>query len=241
MHQPQTVVITGAGGGLGLEILRLVLGKSDVKLVFTYSTKPEEYFLGEDIFRQSILSGKLHHRQMDFSQPFNTIEDFVPPQLKHSRPTPMIIINNAGLLQLNKPGEIDIDSARLMFEVNFWAAVKLTYALIPYIQSGSHIVNIGSMGGVQGSSKFPGLSFYSASKGALAIWSESLASELAGSRIAVNCLALGSVETKMLQQAFPGYIASNTAAEMAEFIVHFAFQAHQIISGKTLPVARTTP
>jgi NAD(P)-dependent dehydrogenase (short-subunit alcohol dehydrogenase family) len=107
--------------------------------------------------------------------------------------------------------------------------------------SGSHIVNISSMGGFQGSSKYKGLSYYSASKSALACLTECLANEFSEYGISVNCLALGSVKTEMLDKAFPGYKAPVDAKEMAEFISDFALTGHKFFNGKILPVAVTNP
>jgi 3-oxoacyl-[acyl-carrier protein] reductase len=97
------------------------------------------------------------------------------------------------------------------------------------------------MGGIQGSSKFPGLAAYSSSKGALITLTEMLAEEYKESNISFNALALGAVQTEMLAEAFPGYQASTTAREMARFIADFALNGHQFFNGKVLPVAHSTP
>lgn len=114
-----------------------------------------------------------------------------------------VIINNAGLL-INKPFR-DTTSAEIdrVMAVNFRSPALLIQKLLPLLKPGSHIMNIGSMGGVQGTMKFPGLSVYSASKGALTILTEALAEELKSLGIHVNCLAPGSVQTEMLAEAFP--------------------------------------
>jgi NAD(P)-dependent dehydrogenase (short-subunit alcohol dehydrogenase family) len=106
---------------------------------------------------------------------------------------------------------------------------------------GSHILNIGSMGGFQGSVKFAGLSAYSASKAALHTLTECLALELAGQEIKVNCLAIGSAQTEMLEQAFPGYQSPVMAFEMGKYIADFSITGHRFFNGKVLPVAVTTP
>jgi len=85
------------------------------------------------------------------------------------------------------------------------------------------------------------MSLYSASKGALAILTESLAEELKEQNIRVNALALGAVQTEMLEEAFPGYQAAVTAEEMADFITDFALKAHSYINGKIIPVSLSTP
>ena len=109
------------------------------------------------------------------------------------------------------------------------------------MQSGSHIVNIGSMGGFQGSVKFPGLAAYSASKAAFHTLTECLAFELADQGIKVNCLALGSAQTEMLEKAFPGYESPVMAFEMGKYIADFARSGHKFFNGKILPVAVSTP
>ncbi len=106
---------------------------------------------------------------------------------------------------------------------------------------GAHIVNIGSMGGVQGSVKFSGLSLYSSSKGALAILTECLAEELRSSGVSVNMLALGAVDTEMLQKAFPGYKAPVSPAGMASFIANFAKTGHHFMNGRIIPLSLSTP
>jgi NAD(P)-dependent dehydrogenase (short-subunit alcohol dehydrogenase family) len=97
------------------------------------------------------------------------------------------------------------------------------------------------MGGVQGSSKFPGLSAYSSSKSALSGLTECLAEELKTKNIAVNCLALGAVQTEMLAKAFPGYKAPVTPSQMAEFICDFALKGQHFFNGKIIPVSSSTP
>lgn len=97
------------------------------------------------------------------------------------------------------------------------------------------------MGAFQGSAKFAGLSAYSASKAALHTLTECLALELADRQIKVNCLALGSAQTEMLEQAFPGYQSPVMAFEMGKYIADFALTGHRFFNGKILPVAVTTP
>ena len=154
-----------------------------------------------------------------------------------------IIINNAGYL-VNKPFTsttgFDIDRT---FKVNLFAPITIMQKMFPFLDDAKrcHIVNIGSMGGVQGSVKFPGLSAYSASKAALASLTECLAEEYKEANVFVNCLALGSVQTEMLESAFPGYVAQVSAKEMGEYIVQFATQNPIYINGKVIPLSNSTP
>lgn len=156
-----------------------------------------------------------------------------------------ILINNAALL-INLPFEkTSLEEWRRIFEINVFGVVKMTQAFLPLMGKNpnqkSHIVNIGSMGGFQGSSKFAGLSAYSSSKAALANLTECLAEELKDRNIAVNCLALGAVQTEMLKEAFPDYQAPTSSQEMAEFIANFSTKGQRYQNGKIIPISISTP
>lgn len=154
-----------------------------------------------------------------------------------------VLLNNAGLL-INKPFlELDQEDWQKLFGVNFFGVVNLIKILIPELQrsNNAHIVNVTSMGGFQGSSKFPGLTGYSTSKAALANLTECLAEEFAEWGIAVNGLALGAVQTEMLQEAFPGMKAPVECRQMGSFLAYFATNGQQFFNGKVLPVSVSTP
>lgn len=153
------------------------------------------------------------------------------------------LVNNAGQM-LRKPfSDISPAEARGLFETNFFAPAFLTRLCLPFMTESSlkHVVNIGSMGGFQGSAKFPGLSMYSASKAALGNLSECLAEELKEEGFRVNALALGSAQTRMLSETFPGYEAPLSASEMAGFLKWFVLEGGRYFNGKVLPVALSTP
>jgi short-subunit dehydrogenase len=152
-----------------------------------------------------------------------------------------ILINIAGSLVCKDFMEFRNDNAREMMEVNFFGPASIIRCLQPMMKKGSHIINISSMGGFQGSSKYKGLSYYSASKAALSCLSECLAKEFSEKGIIVNCLALGSVQTEMFKKAFPGYNADVTAREMAEYIADFAINGRKFFNGKVIPVAVNNP
>ncbi len=179
---------------------------------------PVAFDLGGDAYSFELLPGVLEH--------INRVD---------------ILVNNAGLL-VKKPfeelGDNDFDD---VFRVNVKAVFKLSRALLPHFNMPAHIVNISSMGGVQGSAKFPGLTLYSAAKGAVAVLTEAMAEELKDKGISVNCLAFGAVQTEMLEMAFPGYKAPLEAEEMAAYVAQFALQGHKFFKGKILPVSASTP
>jgi len=152
-----------------------------------------------------------------------------------------ILINNAGILIGGDFMKLTSSEARHMMEVNFIGPAALIRIVRPLLRKGSHIINISSMGGYQGSSKYPGLSFYSASKAALSCLSECLAEEFKPDGIIVNTLAIGSVGTSMFEKAFPGHTAPVKPAEMGAFIAMFAETASTVINGKVIPVAVNNP
>jgi NAD(P)-dependent dehydrogenase (short-subunit alcohol dehydrogenase family) len=152
-----------------------------------------------------------------------------------------VLLHNAGSL-LHKPfDQISTEEFQSVYKVNVFAVAELTKICIPFMQKGSHVVTISSMGGIQGSTKFAGLAAYSSSKGAVITLSEVLAEEYKERGIAFNVLALGAVNTEMLQEAFPGYEAPISAKEMADYIFNFALTGNAYYNGKVLQVSSSTP
>ena len=151
-----------------------------------------------------------------------------------------ILINNAGAI-VNKPFmEITTREFQFVYNTNVFAVVRLIQLVLPFM-SGGHVVNISSMGGVQGSSKFPGLTAYSSSKGALITLTEVLAEEFKETGPAFNVLALGAVQTEMLEEAFPGYVAPVQPEDMAKYIANFSLNGNKFYNGKVLQVSSSTP
>ena len=169
--------------------------------------------------------------------------DYLSSKLDFSTENPVdILINNAGYL-VNKPfSELSNDDWYNTFNVNVFTTVKLINTLLPYFndKNGSHIVNIGSMGGVQGSAKFAGLSAYSASKGAVNILTEALSVEFEQKGIRVNAINPGAVQTKMLEEAFPGYQADISAQQMGRYIASFALNNKDVMNGRLIQASLKT-
>ncbi|CAN5231917.1 SDR family oxidoreductase [soil metagenome] len=154
-----------------------------------------------------------------------------------------VLINNAGILINKDFDKITTDELRKVYELNVFSPFRLIQLLLPVMGGNkkSHIVNISSMGAVQGSSKFPGLSAYTSSKAALACLSEMIAEEFKEKNISSNCLAIGAAQTEMLEQAFPGYKAPLTAKEMATWITWFSLNGQNYFNGKIIPVGISIP
>jgi len=132
--------------------------------------------------------------------------------------------------------------------VNVFSVFNLNRLLYPLLKKGkagkqvkAHVVHITSMGGVQGSVKFAGLSAYSSSKGALITMTECLAEEWKAEGIRVNAIALGSVNTEMFAEAFPGMRAATEPGEVGRWIGDFATKAYELFNGKVLQMSASTP
>lgn len=235
----KTVVITGASRGIGFDTtLHLCRAGHKVIAVARSSQGLEALY---NAANKSGHSAQLIVIPADITRPDHLSELAV--RIAQMTSHVDVLVNNAGAL-VNKPfAEITNEELRAVYEVNVFAPFSLTQKFVPLLRKSSHahIVNISSIGGMNGTSKFPGLSAYSSSKGALAVLSEVLAEELKSDSIRVNCLALGAAQTEMLSQAFPGYIAPLTSVEMGEYVAWFAVNGHKYFNGKVLPVAVSTP
>jgi NAD(P)-dependent dehydrogenase (short-subunit alcohol dehydrogenase family) len=152
-----------------------------------------------------------------------------------------ILINNAGKLINKAFTELSSEDFLEVYKVNVFAVAELTKLMIPFLQKGSHVVTVSSMGGIQGSMKFPGLAAYSSAKGAVITLSELLAEEYKEQEIAFNVLAIGAVQTEMLKEAFPDYQAPLSAQEMANYIFDFSLTGNKFYNGKVLQVSSSTP
>ena len=223
----KTLLVTGASRGVGFEICKQAAANDHTVIALSRNISP--------------LKGipNIHPFSVDLSNELEVV-DFVK-EISSSFKSIDVLINNAGSL-INKPFlEISSSDFEAVFKVNVFAVASLTRLMLPMMNAKGHVLNITSMGGVQGSAKFPGLSAYSSSKGALVILTELLAEEFKDSGPSFNALALGAVQTEMLEEAFPGYKAPVSAVQMAEYIIDFALKGHQFYNGKVLPISSSTP
>ena len=223
------IIITGTSRGIGLEMARLFAEEGHRVLALSRNPAPVA----------ALKNASIHHFPFDITATPDL--DKVVNYIDTKWGTVDVLINNAGRL-LNKPFlETSSSEFEAVFKVNVFGVAALIRSVVPFMKEGSHIVNVSSMGGIQGSAKFPGLSAYSSSKGALITLTELLAEEFKDSGPSCNALALGAVQTEMLEEAFPGYKAPLSALEMAVYIKDFALTGQQFYNGKVLPVSKSTP
>jgi 3-oxoacyl-[acyl-carrier protein] reductase len=223
----KTIVITGAGRGIGYALVQLAARQGYHVFALSRNIKAIEP------------SDSVHPLSIDITDT-NALETFVF-QLEKEGTVVDILINNAGAF-LNKPfAETSKEAFEAIYQVNVFGLASITRLLLPLISQKGHVVNISSMGGVEGSAKFPGLAAYSSSKGAVSILTELLAEEYKETGPVFNALALGAVQTEMLEEAFPGFKAPLTPEEMAVYILDFALNGNRFYNGKVLPVSSSTP
>lgn len=225
----KNVVITGSSRGIGFELTKL------------FSDKGFKVFaLSRNI---SIISNlKLpnvvpYYLDISSEKSISKVVKLISKELKQVD----VLINNAGNL-INKPfSQTSFHDFESIYKVNVFGLAELVRQFIPYFCKSSHVINISSIGGIAGSSKFSGLSAYSSSKGALNILTEMLCEEFKDSGPSFNCLALGSVQTEMLEEAFPGYQAQVSSLEMANYIYKFSLEGNKFFNGKIIPVSTSNP
>jgi NAD(P)-dependent dehydrogenase (short-subunit alcohol dehydrogenase family) len=224
----KNIIITGTSRGIGLE-LALQFAKAGHQVLAVSRKIPQALLGNKNITCLSV--------DLADESELEKVEEFLSTSWKQID----AVIHNAGSLLLKPFSETTQEDFENIYKVNVFGVANLTRSCLPYLQKGSHVVTISSMGGIQGSLKFAGLAAYSSSKGAVITLSELLAEEYKDRGISFNVLALGSVQTEMLAEAFPGYQAPITAGEMAEYIFNFTLTGNKYFNGKVLQVSSTNP
>lgn len=225
----KNVVITGTSRGIGFELAQQFANNDCKVLALSRNDKPLSDVNHKNITTLSV--------DLGVESDIQKVTSFVNKNWKNVD----ILINNAGKL-VNKPfTELSTKDFLEVYKVNVFGVAELTKAMIPFLKQNSHVVTISSMGGVQGSMKFPGLAAYSSAKGAVITLSELLAEEYKEAGISFNVLALGAVQTEMLEEAFPDYKAPLSASEMADYIYNFSLTGNKFYNGKILEVSSSTP
>lgn len=225
----KNIIITGTSRGIGFELVQLFAKAGHQVLALSRNEKPIQ-----KLNLKNVTAFSFNLNDVDA---YKKVEDFIDSDWEYVD----VLINNAGAL-INKPfSEISMEDFETIYKTNVFGVAELTRIVLPFMKKESHVVTISSMGGVQGSMKFPGLAAYSSSKAAVITLTELLAEEYKDSGISFNVLALGAVQTEMLEEAFPGYQAPTSALEMAQYILDFSLNGNKYYNGKLLQVSNSTP
>lgn len=224
----KNVIITGTSRGIGYE-LALQFANAGHKVLALSRKVPETLLKHENITCLSV--------DLADAESVSAVGATIEGTWQRAD----VLIHNAGALILKPFESITAEDFEYIYKVNVFGVAALNRAVLPFMGKGSHVVTISSMGGVQGTMKFAGLAAYSSSKGAVITLSELLAEEYKERGVAFNVLALGAVNTEMLQEAFPGYEAPLSAVQMADYIYNFALTGNTYYNGRVLQVSSTTP
>ncbi len=223
------IIITGTSRGIGYELVKLFAEQGHQVLALSRNDGPVKALNLKNVTAFCFDLGDM--------EAYEKVETFVLEEWKYVD----VLINNAGLV-LNKPfAKTTMSDFEEVYRTNVYGVAELTRILIPHMAKNSHVVTMSSMGGVQGSMKFAGLAAYSSSKAAVITLTELLAEEYKDSGISFNVLALGAVQTEMLEEAFPGLKAPITPEEIADYIVDFSLKGQKFYNGKLLQVSNSTP
>ncbi|MCP9290876.1 SDR family NAD(P)-dependent oxidoreductase [Gracilimonas sediminicola] len=228
----KTILVTGASRGIGYETA-LKLASENHTVIATARSQDKLQELSN-----TAENGKIIPVTADLTKPEDITK--IAAAVESTKGLDGLI-NNAGAVHRQAFMDTDIEVFKKLMDVNVYGIVRLTQALKPHLRKGSHILNISSMSGYQGSLKFGGLSAYGAAKAAVVGLSEVLSAEFAEDNIAVNCLCIGAVQTEMLENAFPGFEAPVSPQQMGSYIANFILTGHQFYNGKVLPVALNDP
>jgi short-subunit dehydrogenase len=192
IHEPR-VVITGASTGIGRGLALHLAKQYKAKMVLTARSQNDLETCRDLVLKAGgqaeIVVG-------------NLIDEAVCTQL-----VPLcaatyggidMLVNNAGMAIPGPFGERNIEDWRKLFELNFFAPLKLTYEALPYLKQSKSpkLVNISS---VAGKIAFPGSVSYCASKFALTGLSEGLAAEL-DNQVDVLTVCPGWVRTEFFEK-----------------------------------------
>ena len=225
----KNVIITGTSRGIGFELVQLLAKQGYNVLALSRNANPVSSMKLDNVTTISLDLNKI--------EDYKKVEIFISSHWEQVD----ILINNAGTLLNKSFSETTYKDFENVYKTNVFGVAEMTRVVIPFMKKDSHVVTVSSMGGVQGSLKFPGLSAYSSSKGAVITLTELLAEEYKETGPSFNVLALGAVQTEMLEKAFPDYKAPTTALEMAQYIFDFALTGNQFYNGKLLQVSNSTP
>jgi len=227
--EQKVACITGAGRGIGLALVKEYLRNGH--LVIAVSRTAEEIEV----------NSKSENSLIRVSADITSEAGIAVVKEQISRQGELnVLIHNAGQLVYKPFPEISLEELKGVYHINVFAPFILTQALFEHMRQ-CHTISISSIGGVEGSLKFPGLSAYSSSKAALNCLTQMWAEEFKDTDHTFNCLALGSVETEMFNEAFPGMEASCTPSEIASYIYNFGKIAPAVQNGKIISVSRSNP
>ncbi|MBQ8767385.1 MAG: SDR family oxidoreductase [Clostridia bacterium] len=171
----KTVIITGASAGIGKGVAEALIKKHNCKVIGIARSKEKTEKFVEEL---GDYAKNFSYKLFDVSSKENWFE--FAEYLKENDIHPDVLINNAGILpKFNKTQNYSIEEIESVMNINFYSAVYSINALLPMLLESSTpaVINVASSAALM---SLAGTSTYSASKGALKSFTESLREELRG-------------------------------------------------------------
>ena len=229
-------LVTGASGGIGGEIAKVLHGAGATVAISGTRTAPLEALAGE-------LGGRVHVLACNLSEPAEV--EALPKAAAAAMGSVDILVNNAGITRDNLFMRMSDEEWQSVIDVNLTATFRLCRGVLRGMMKArwGRIVNISSVVGATGN---PGQGNYAASKAGMVGMSKSLAYEVASRGITVNCVAPGFITTAMtdkltddqkgaiLKQVPAGRMGE--AAEIAAAALYLSSAEAGYVTGATLHV-----
>ena len=192
----ETVLITGASSGIGMEFAKL-FAQDGSNLVLVARRKNKLHQLSEEL--KTKYGIKAYVLPKDLSKKSASIEIF--DHLREKSIEIDIVVNNAGFGTKGAIVDLDIEHQLDMIQVNVMALTNLTRLFLPrMVKRGSGgVLNVGSVAGFQPG---PHLAVYCATKAYVLLFTEALAEEIRNSNIKISCFAPGPVKTEFGEKSY---------------------------------------
>jgi NAD(P)-dependent dehydrogenase (short-subunit alcohol dehydrogenase family) len=220
-------IVTGGGRGIGAAVAESLLAKG--AQVFLCARTESELSATIKKLGATYGSNAVSGCPLDLSKTDSVRKLFEAAETFFSRKAD-ILVNNAaigyGVPFLETSLEKITEEWDLTQSINVRAPFLLSHEFMRRVgPGGGSIVNIGSLGGIRSTDKFPGLAPYVASKFAVAGLTEALAVEGRPIRVRVNAVAPGAVDTEMLRKAAPHLKTETRPADVAKVISYLCDSA----------------
>lgn len=193
--QNKIIVVTGAGSGMGRELVLNLLSKNAKVIAIDIN----EIALQETVTLAGNKKESISTFVIDITNRA-TVEGLVEKALAQYGFVDGII-NNAGIIQpFVKVNDLSFDIIERVINVNLYGTLYMIKAFLPHLltRPEAHIVDISSMGGFL---PVPGQTIYGASKAAVKLLTEGLHAELANTNVRVTVVLPGGVNTNILKNS----------------------------------------
>lgn len=204
--QGKSIVVTGGGNGVGRELVFQLLGKGAT--VFAAD-------INEDALKETVRLAENSKRLFTYVVDISNKEAVFTfaEKVIEEHGTVDGIINNAGIIQpFTYLNELGMDRIDRVLNINFYGTLYMIKAFLPHLlkRPEAHIVNVSSMGGFL---PVPGQSIYGASKAAVKLLSEGLASELKATNVNVSVVIPGGIATDIKKNSNIAYNVSKESSK----------------------------